>query len=93
MVPDILFIEALHKEAAELESRTGNSLPTSVDLPLSAASVRVLKQARDEAAMLRSQEIDVGHLLLGLLQESTTSAVLLRNGVTREQVIERLGAV
>ena len=45
-------------------------IPTSVDLPISAESRRVLPYAAEEAARLNHRHIGTEHLLLGLLRET-----------------------
>lgn len=61
---------------------------TSVDLPLSSDSVRVLKCAADEAGRLGHKHIGTEHLLQGLLcEEDSFAATLLREqGLTLEEV-------
>jgi hypothetical protein len=54
------------------------STSTAVDLPLSAASKRVLKFAAEEADRLSNRHIGTEHLLLGLLDEDCFAAKLLR---------------
>jgi len=56
----------------------GQPIPTSVDLPLTEASKRVLFHAKDEADRLNSKHIGTEHLLLGLLQEECPASQLLR---------------
>ncbi len=53
------------------------SIPTNVDLPLSAASKKVLLHAKDEADRLNSKDIGTEHLLLGLIQEKCPASKLL----------------
>ncbi len=55
-------------------------LPTSVDLPLSNESKRVLAYSAEEAERLRDQHIGVEHMLLGLLREQGTFAAKLLQG-------------
>ncbi len=50
---------------------------TSVDLPLSPASQRVLKHAANEAERLANKHIGTEHLLLGLLDEEASFAAKL----------------
>ena len=60
---------------------TRPSIPTNVDLPLSASGKRVLKHAADEAERLAHRHIGTEHLFLGLLdEEGCFAAMLLRNG-------------
>ena len=48
---------------------TGERIGTSVDLPLSGESRRVLAHAEEEAERMASRQITPEHLLLGLLRE------------------------
>jgi hypothetical protein len=68
-----------YKLRAKVESRTtlGEKLPTSVDLPVSNASKRVLVYAADEAERLADQQIGSEHLVLGLLREGEGLAAQL----------------
>src|SRR4051812_28367283 len=53
----------------------------------------VVVHAQEEARRLRHQYIGTEHLLLGLVdQETSTAAVLARHGVTRQSVIEAVRA-
>jgi hypothetical protein len=61
--------EAIRKRVDEHATRQPPTL-TSVDLPLSNASKRVLKHAMDEADALSHKHIGTEHLFLGLLDES-----------------------
>jgi len=56
----------------------GQPIPTSVDLPLSDCSERILSHAKDEADRLNSRHIGTEHLFLGLLQEPCPASNLLR---------------
>jgi ATP-dependent Clp protease ATP-binding subunit ClpC len=58
-------------------------LPTSVDLPLSNESKRVLAYSAEEAERLRDPHIGVEHMLLGLLREQGAFAakLLANNGL------------
>lgn len=60
---------------------------TSVDLPLSNASKRVLTHAAEEAERLQNRNIGLQHLLLGLLhEEDEISEILKRHEITLEKV-------
>ena len=52
--------------------------PTSVDVPLSGEAKRVLAYAVEESERLRSEKLDTGHLLLGILREESSLSVILR---------------
>lgn len=55
--------------------------PTSVDMPLSPASKRVLVNAGAAADGMGQREIETGHLALGLLREERSlAAQILREG-------------
>jgi ATP-dependent Clp protease ATP-binding subunit ClpC len=69
-------------------------ISTSVDLPLSDESKRVLVYSAEEAEKLKHVYIGPGHLLLGLLrEENSLAANLLRErGLTIEKVREEVAA-
>ncbi len=77
----------------ELESnRTAEKIETSVEIPFSSETKRVLQHACDEADGLTHRHIGPEHLLLGLMKESNSRAAttLARYGLqlddAREQV-------
>jgi Clp amino terminal domain, pathogenicity island component len=84
------------REQIEAEAAVRNQgkpkLPTSVDLPLSNESKRVLAYSAEEAERLRDGHIGVEHMLLGLLRESETFAakVLEKHGLQLSVVREHL---
>ena len=69
-------------------------ISTSVDLPLSNESKRVLAYAAEEAERMNNKHIGVEHLLLGLLREEKSFAAQLlaerglKLGAVREQLVE-----
>jgi ATP-dependent Clp protease ATP-binding subunit ClpC len=65
-------------------------LSTSVEIPFTNASMRVLQFAADEADALRHDYIGTEHLLLGLLREeqSAAAAALAAHGVRLRDVRE-----
>ncbi len=67
-----------------------HSLPTSVDLPLSNESRRVLAYAAEEAELLAHRHIGTEHLVLGLLREKGCFAaeMLRERGLTLEGLRE-----
>ena len=70
--------ESIRKEI-EATAVRGEEFPTSVDLPLSNESKRVLAYAAEEAERLGHKHIGTEHLLLGLLrEENSLAATLLR---------------
>lgn len=70
----------------------GRKLDTSVDLPLSNESKRVLAYSAEEAERLRDPHIGVEHMLLGLLREQGTFAakLLTQRGVELAKVRQHL---
>jgi ATP-dependent Clp protease ATP-binding subunit ClpC len=66
---------------------------TSVDLPLSNESKRVLAYAGEEAERLAHKHIGTEHLLLGVLREEKCFAaqILMERGLRLSQVREELG--
>ncbi len=87
-------VESIRKQ---IEARTGirEKVPTSVDLPLSNESKRVLAYAAEEAERLGHKHIGAEHLLLGLLREETCFAaeLLKLHGVNLETVRKGLEQV
>jgi hypothetical protein len=73
-------------------SEPREKVPTSVELPLSHESKRVLAYGAEESVWLNHQHIGTDHLLLGLLREETCfAAQLLREqGLTLESVREQV---
>lgn len=63
-----LEVESIRKQI-EAAPHTGESIDTTVDLPVSPESKRVLAYAAEEAARLNHLHIGTEHLLLGLLRE------------------------
>jgi ATP-dependent Clp protease ATP-binding subunit ClpC len=72
-------MESIRKQ---IEARTtlGEKVPTSVDLPLSLESERVLAYAAEEAELLSHRHIGTEHLLLGLLREEKCFAAEILHG-------------
>jgi ATP-dependent Clp protease ATP-binding subunit ClpC len=70
-----LFALSIHAENLRTQSAAQTSIKssTSVDLPLSNPSKRVLAHAAEEADRLGSKPIGTEHLLLGLLRENKSS--------------------
>ena len=69
-----------------------DSVSTSVEIPLSAESKKVLQTAREEADRMRSDAIGTEHILLGLVEAEGTAAakILARQGVRAPVVREAL---
>ncbi len=78
--------EALVRERADRGK--GQKISSSVDLPLSNESKRVLAYAAEEAERLSDHHIGGEHLLLGLLREknSVAAELLTSGGATLESV-------
>ncbi|HVQ12325.1 MAG TPA: Clp protease N-terminal domain-containing protein, partial [Vicinamibacterales bacterium] len=71
----LLFTLPLNEIRREFESsRTAEKIPTSVEIPFSAETIRVLHHACDEADGLTHRHIGTEHLLLGLLREPESRA-------------------
>lgn len=93
--PDVLrpWLKSPHDyDALRVEIEDGQHgqerIPDSVDIPLSAASKRVLAYASEEAERQRHVNIRSSHLLAGLLREPNTGAAhaLAGFGVEIQQV-------
>jgi Clp amino terminal domain, pathogenicity island component len=80
----------------KIESHSGQrkTIPTSVDLPLSNESKRVLAFAAEEAERLSHKYIGSEHLLLGLLRESGGLAAGLLNeeGLTLQRARDEIAS-
>ena len=90
-----LSMEGIRKEI-EGKSIYQEKVSTSVDIPLSEESKRVLGFSSEEAERMLHNYIGTEHILLGLLREegSVAATILLekgmRLGVTREEVLQLL---
>jgi len=84
-------LEAIRRSIAQ-RGKAGTKASTSVDLPLSQQSKRVLAYAAEESERMRHKDIGTPHLLAGLLREEKSfAAQLLREqGLTVESVRERM---
>jgi|SRR5215469_3927412 len=88
----------LHAEEASIRKQIENqttvrkSIATSVDLPLSNASKRVLAYAGEEAERLAHKHIGTEHLFLGLLREegSFAAQIMMERGVRLSRMREEL---
>jgi hypothetical protein len=92
-LPPTLPIESFRQDIeAVIPVRSPGS--TSVDLPLSRASRRVLEYAAEESANAGHTVIANGHLLIGLLRESGSAAarLLADRGLTRELILSEIEA-
>jgi uncharacterized protein (TIGR02246 family) len=86
------FGEQSVRNEIESEITRGERLSTSIEMPLSADSKKVLIRAADEASRLGEKHVGTEHLLLGILLEPECLAakILLRRGVTLERIREEL---
>jgi ATP-dependent Clp protease ATP-binding subunit ClpC len=84
-------VESIRKQV-ESQTVAREKTSTSVDLPLSNESKRVLAYAAEEADRLANQHIGTEHLLLGLLREQKCFAaqILTERGVQLSKVREEL---
>lgn len=95
VLPSATSLDAIRKEIQE-RTTLREKTSTSVDLPLSNESKRVLAYAAEEAERLQNKHIGSEHLLLGLLRETGTFAAHLLNtrGVSlarTRQIISKRG--
>ena len=82
-------LEAMRR-SIEQRTQTGRKVATSVDLPLSHESKRVLAYAAEESEGMHHEHIGTPHILLGLLREEKCFAaeLLRKQGLTLESVRE-----
>ena len=84
-------VESIRKQI-EAHTNIREKVSTSVDLPLSNESKRVLAYAAEEAERLAHKHIGTEHMLLGLLREEECFAaqILVERGVGLDRVREEL---
>jgi len=88
-------LEAIRKEIEEL-TPLRNKVSTSIEIPLSEESKRVLAYAAEEAESLFHKHIGTEHILLGLLRErkSLAARILAERGMrlnsVREEIIAQM---
>jgi len=78
----------------EIDARgAGERVSTSVEIPFSAETKRVLQYASEEADLLHHAHVGTEHLLLGVLREerSVAASILRRHGLTLERARESIG--
>lgn len=82
------------RKKVESQATLGEKFSTSVDLPLSNASKRVLAYAAEEAARLAHRHIGSEHLVLGLLREKEGLAarLLQEAGLNIQTLREEIGS-
>jgi uncharacterized protein (TIGR02246 family) len=80
------------RKAIEQQITAGRRTSTSVEMPLSAESKRILNLASEEAERLGNKWIDAEHLLLGILRQEKCLAarILQEHGVRPIAVREKL---
>ena len=80
----------------EIEAHgAGERVSTSVEIPFSAETKRVLQYAAAEADRLHHTHIGTEHLLLGVVREerSVAASILTRRGLTLERTRESIGTL
>jgi ATP-dependent Clp protease ATP-binding subunit ClpC len=84
-------LEDIRKEIEEL-AVSRDKVPTSVDMPFSAETIRVLRFAADEADRLRHNYIGTKHILLGIFSEpdSVAATLLAARGIALGAVREEI---
>jgi ATP-dependent Clp protease ATP-binding subunit ClpC len=84
-------IESIRKEI-EARITIRERISTSIEVPLSAESKRILSYATDEADKLSTKHVGTEHLLLGILREEKcfASEILLERGLRLNQLREEL---
>jgi ATP-dependent Clp protease ATP-binding subunit ClpC len=89
LLPDSLDVAEFDRQIRSLLTEN-TPTATSVDLPLSHDSKRVLAYGAEEAERLNSKHIGTIHLLLGLLRTDSSVAALLRShGFEIDRIRER----
>jgi enamine deaminase RidA (YjgF/YER057c/UK114 family) len=87
-----LSLDSAHKD---IEGRTGlrDKISTSVEMPFSAETKRLLQFAAEEADRLLHNHIGPEHLLLAMLREerSVAASILMANGLRLDTVREDIG--
>ena len=78
------------RTAIEGRAKGRKKVPTSVEIPFTAQTKRVLQHAAEEADRLLHSHIGTEHLLLGILREegSAAAAILMQHGMRVEAVRE-----
>ena len=84
---------ALHNELeAELSKLPRMAQPTD-GVPIGRASLDIFARAEAEARKMRDDYTSSEHLLLALTQDKTTGAILGRNGIAYDDILEALQAI
>jgi hypothetical protein len=81
------------RQQIESRSSASSKIHTSIDLPLSNESKRVLAYSAEEAARLGHHHIGTEHLLLGLMREkkSFAASILQQHGFGLDKLRKELG--
>jgi ATP-dependent Clp protease ATP-binding subunit ClpC len=89
-----LSIEDVRKQI-EGHAPAGERLPTSVELPFSPETKRILQYAAEEADRLLHNYIGIEHLLLAVLREekSFAASILTSRGITLDSVRRQIPTV
>ncbi len=66
---------------------------SNVQIGLSRATVQVLNQAESEAGKMRDEYISTEHILLALVNDTTVSGLLARNGISHDAILQALTAI
>ena len=93
-LPSYASVESIRRQI-ENQTTVRQAVSTSVDLPLSNESKRILAYAAEEAERLGHKQIGTEHLLLGLLREEKcfTAQMLEERGLRLSAVREQLARV
>lgn len=87
------------RQQVEASLTKGERIPTSVEIPLSRMSERVLEYAQEESKNLKRGQVGTEHLLLGLLRhqsssfqgkESMVERILRESGLELAEVRQRV---
>jgi len=96
LASEFLPLNALGAIRKQIEASTvkREKVSTSVDMPLSSESKRVLAYAAEEAERLKHHHIGTRHLLLGLLREEQcfAASILRERGMSLSQAREKVSA-
>ena len=80
----------------ELEAELGklpHTAQPAASLPIGRASLDVFARAEAEAGKMRDEYTSIEHLLLALSQDKTTGAILGRNGIAYDDILEALQSI
>jgi ATP-dependent Clp protease ATP-binding subunit ClpC len=87
------------RQQVEASLTKGEKISTSVEIPLSRMSKRVLEFAQEESESLKHSEVGTEHLLLGLLRQQSNSCgskasvaerILRENGLELAEVRQQI---